>query len=86
MAGTVVLTVKYLSSTPARIAAVIAAIAGLVIAIPHVLEPLRPEPVTVQVPAPVTPGYTSPPAPPPGNRSISPTTVPPAPQTGMGAV
>ncbi|MEV7171061.1 MULTISPECIES: hypothetical protein [unclassified Streptomyces] len=50
IAATIAYTVRTLQSTPARIATVIVAIIGLVIALPKTFEALQPAPPAVTVP------------------------------------
>ncbi|MFJ1774954.1 hypothetical protein ACIOFQ_32715 [[Kitasatospora] papulosa] len=60
----VIYAIKHLSSTPVRIAAVIAAIATLVGVFPRVIDSLRPAPAPVEVPAeaPASPAATASPS------------------------
>ncbi|WSB58686.1 hypothetical protein OG880_33330 (plasmid) [Streptomyces cellulosae] len=61
-AVTIVAVVKHLSSTPARIAAVLASVAVLFAVVPRIIEPLAPSPAT---PAPEATTTVDPAGPPP---------------------
>jgi len=67
-AATVVLVVKFLSSKPARIAAVLAAVAVLFGVLPRIFVPLSPTPTA---PAPTVTVTVAPAV--PGTPSVSPT-------------